>query len=97
MLREMEIALSDYDELELVVKDADNDSELQRRQIRELAGMGVDVLIISPVQPGPVTGIASEIYESGIPVIITDRKIESESYTAFIGGGEKKNGREGGV
>lgn len=97
MLREMEIALSDYDELELVVKDADNDSELQRRQIRELADMGVDVLIISPVQPGPVTGIASEIYESGIPVIITDRKIESESYTAFIGGDNYAIGCEAGL
>lgn len=97
MLREMQIALSDYDNLDLVVKDAGNDSEIQKRQIQELMDMDVDILIISPVQPEPVTDIAGKAYFAGIPTIITDRKIKSDNYTAYIGGDNYAIGKEAGI
>lgn len=97
MLREMQIALSDYDDLELVVKDAGNDSEVQKLQIQELMDIGVDILIISPVQPEPVTDIAGEAYFAGIPTIITDRKIKSDNFTVYIGGDNYGIGNEAGI
>lgn len=97
MLRELQIALSDYDDLELIVTDAGNDSELQIRQITDLIDKKVDILIISPVSPGPITEIAEKAYLSGIPTIITDRKILSDNYTAFIGGDNYSIGTEAGV
>lgn len=96
MLREMEIALSDYEDYELVVRDADNDCDRQNRQIEELIGMKPDVLIISPAEPQPITEMAERAYEAGIPTIITDRRINSDKYTAFIGGDNMSIGREAG-
>ena len=46
---------------------------------------GIDLLIVSPNESKPLTPVIEEVYRSGIPVILIDRKTESEQYTAFIG------------
>ena len=74
-----------HPEVELKIKRANNDSETQIRQIREMVSEGLDLLIVSPNESQPLTSIVEEIYKSGIPVILIDRKIESNQYTAFIG------------
>ena len=45
----------------------------------------VDVLIISPYQSEPITAVAEEAYRAGIPTIITDRKVNTDQYTSFVG------------
>lgn len=85
MVREMNIEASNYDNLEIVVKDAHSDNEMQIRQIRELIGRNVDVLIISPFQSAPITAVAEEAYRAGIPTIITDRKVNTDQYTTYVG------------
>lgn len=96
MVRDMQIELSNYDDLELVVLDAGNDSERQVGQVRELIARGVDVLVISPVESAPLTAVAEEAYDSGIPTIITDRKVETDKYTAFVGADNYKIGYQAG-
>ncbi len=86
MLRDAEIELSNYDNVQLVVRDANSSNAKQIEQIEELIAMGVDVLIISPFESEPITAIAEKAYRSGIPTIITDRRIQSDQYTTFIGG-----------
>ncbi len=86
MLRDAEIELSNYDDVELVIRDANSSNERQIEQIEELIAMKVDVLIISPFESEPITAIAEKAYAAGIPTIITDRRIESDHYTTFIGG-----------
>lgn len=85
MLQEAHIEALNYDSIEIIVKDANSDNDRQIAQIRELMEMGVDVLIISPFQSAPITPVAEEAYNAGIPTIITDRKIDSERYTTFVG------------
>ncbi|NIR52710.1 MAG: substrate-binding domain-containing protein, partial [candidate division Zixibacteria bacterium] len=41
--------------------------------------------IISPNEAKPLTAIVEEAYHKGIPVIVLDRKILSDSFTCFIG------------
>lgn len=85
MIQEARIEASNYDNVELIIKDADNDNNRQIEQIRELIDQKVDVLIISPYESAPITSVAEEAHRAGIPTIITDRKVNTDRYTAFVG------------
>lgn len=71
--------------MEIIIKDAQNNNETQIQQIRDLIRQKVDVLIISPYQSEPITAVAEEAYRAGIPTIITDRKVNTDQYTSFVG------------
>lgn len=81
----MRIEASNYDDVEIIIKDAQNNNETQIQQIRDLIRQKVDVLIISPYQSEPITAVAEEAYRAGIPTIITDRKVNTDQYTSFVG------------
>ncbi|MEX2564311.1 MAG: substrate-binding domain-containing protein [Cyclobacteriaceae bacterium] len=86
MEEEMSRELSFYPELSLIYKDAQGNSTLQIQQVRELVAEGIDLLIISPNESEPLTPIVEEVFQSGIPVIVVDRKISSNLFTTYIGG-----------
>lgn len=85
MINDMRIEASNYDDVEFIIKDAQNNNETQIQQIRDLIRQKVDVLIISPYQSEPITAVAEEAYRAGIPTIITDRKVNTDQYTSFVG------------
>lgn len=85
MINDMRIEASNYDDVEIIIKDAQNNNETQIQQIRDLIRQKVDVLIISPYQSEPITAVAEEAYRAGIPTIITDRKVNPDQYTSFVG------------
>ena len=93
---EMNIEVSNYDNIEIIVKDAEEDNQKQIQQIRELINKKVDVLIISPNEPNSITPIAVEAYRKGIPTIIADRKINSDEYTSYVGGDSYQIGKMAG-
>lgn len=84
MMIQMQAEAAKYPELSLEVSNAHNDTRLQIGQIREFIDAKVDLLIISPNESEPVTPIAVEAFDAGIPTIIWDRKIASERYTTCI-------------
>lgn len=67
MINDMRIEASNYDDVEIIIKDAQNNNETQIQQIRDLIRQKVDVLIISPYQSEPITAVAEEAYRAGIP------------------------------
>ena len=74
-----------HDDVELLIECA-NDSDL--RQIEQINGFidrGVDLIIVSPNQLATITPAIDRAYDSGIPVIVFDRKTDSKKYTAYIG------------
>ena len=93
MVLDMQTEIIAYPELRLVIKNADEDPELQAEQIRDFIKQKVDVLIISPVHSYAITPIAEEAYDAGIPTIILNRKINSSKYTASIGTDNYEIGR----
>lgn len=97
MVRDMQAAISEYDSLRLEVRDAADDPDKQVAQIRELIDAGVDVLVISPIDSQSVVGVVEEAYRKGIPTIVTDRKINSDKFTTFIGGDNYEIGRKAGA
>ena len=96
MDNEMQNELIYYPSMQLIMKDAQNSSTKQINDIKALLSEGIDLLIVSPNESEPLTKIVSEVYKKGIPVILIDRKIESEDYTAFLGGNNLEIGREAG-
>ena len=50
-------------------------------------------MIISANEAAPMTPIVEEAYQKGIPVILVDRKILSDKYTAYIGADNYEIGR----
>lgn len=96
MIREVRIEASNHDNIELVIRNADTNNKQQIEQIRELINMNVDILIISPNESEPLTPIAEEAYLAGIPTIITDRKVNTERYTTFVGASNYEIGKNAG-
>ncbi|WP_319232086.1 substrate-binding domain-containing protein [Draconibacterium orientale] len=93
MEAEMERELMFHNDLSLTIKQAFDDSNLQIQQINELVNSGIHLLIVSPYQIGPIQPVIEEVYKKGIPVILIDRKINSEHYTAYVGGDNYEIGK----
>jgi ribose transport system substrate-binding protein len=83
-------------ELRVIYKDAQNKSETQQAQVRELVDQGVNLIIISPKEAKPLTAPVRDAYKRGIPVIVLDRKVEGSDYSCFIGADNVKIGRAAG-
>mgnify|MGYP002233489180 CR=1 FL=1 len=67
------------------IRTAVDDNDRQAKDIRELIAEGVDLLIVAPNEATPITPVVEEAYNRGIPVIVVDRKILSDKYTAYVG------------
>jgi ribose transport system substrate-binding protein len=89
-------AAADHPELEVVFKDAQNDTLRQRDHVEEFIAAGVDLLIISPKEAAPLTPPVKKAYERGIPVIVLDRRVLGEDYSVFIGADNVKIGEAAG-
>ncbi len=89
-------AVDDYDDIEVIFKDAQNDTLKQVAQMEEFISAGVDLIIISPKEAAPLTPIVGQAYKKGIPVIVLDRRVTGDDYTCFIGADNKKIGKAAG-
>ena len=96
MNKDVEAAAAQHPELQVIYKDAQNNSETQQNQVREFKQLGVNLIIISPKEARPLTKPVAEAYKAGIPVIVLDRKVEGDQYTCFIGADNVQIGREAG-
>lgn len=71
-------------DVELRLYTAGDDSRRQVRDINRLVAQGVDLLVVSPNEDEAVRPAIERAYDKGIPVVIFDRRISSDKYTAFI-------------
>ncbi|WP_319481409.1 substrate-binding domain-containing protein [uncultured Draconibacterium sp.] len=97
MEAEMERELMFHDDIELIKRQAGDSTPLQVRQIKELLDVGVDLMIIAPNEIDALLPVIEKVYDSGIPVILIDRKINSPKYTAYIGGDNFDIGNTAGI
>lgn len=97
MLAEMKRELSFHDNIEFLFRNAEANSDLQITQIGELVDAGIDLLIVCPNEVQPLTPVIGKLYDSGIPVVVVDRRIDSKKYTAFIGASNYEVGQNAGI
>lgn len=93
MNSEMDRELIFHPELSLRFRHAQDNSQLQCAQIDSFIAEGVDLLVICPNEAEEVKPAVSRAYDAGIPVIISDRHVTGEKYTAFVGGDNYQVGR----
>lgn len=74
-----------YEELSVEILTSKDDSKQQCEDIKYFINQKVDLLIVAPNEAAPITPVVEEAFNKGIPVIMVDRKILSDHYTAFIG------------
>ncbi|MEZ3589699.1 MAG: substrate-binding domain-containing protein [Muribaculaceae bacterium] len=67
------------------IRSADDSNAKQIEDIRYFADNGFDIIIVSPNEAAALTPVIREVYEEGMPVVIFDRNINGDTYTARIG------------
>ena len=97
MNADIRAAAQAHPEIEVVFKDAQNDTLRQSAQIGEFVNSGVDVLIVSPKEAAPLTPPIADAYRRGVPVIVLDRKVLGKAFTQFIGADNRTIGRSAGL
>lgn len=83
---EMQRELLFHPGITLEVRSADDDNEIQKQDIDYFINKKVDLLVVSPNQADVLEEAVSRAYDKGIPVIVADRNVTGEKYTAFVGG-----------
>ena len=73
------------DSLIVKIVSSNDDSKKQTEQVNQFIDEGVDLLIVAPNQLGILSTAIDRAYDAGIPVVLYDRKSDSEKYTAFMG------------
>lgn len=90
---ELDIATYFNEGVSMLYASADDNAELQEKQINDMIEQGIDLLIVSPQQIGELATAVDRAYDKGIPVILFDRKTGSDKYTAFMGANNYEIGR----
>lgn len=83
-----------HEDILVEIRSADDNSSKQIDDIRYFRDNGFDILIVSPNEAAALTPVIKEIYDDGMPVIIFDRNIIGDSYTARIGVDDEQIGRQ---
>jgi ribose transport system substrate-binding protein len=96
MNAELEVEEQTHPNVTLLKQDAQNDAAMQKNEVETLDTQGIEALMISPKESGPLTPVISKIYKKGIPVILLDRGIDSEDYTTLVGADNVLIGKQAG-
>lgn len=83
-----------YDNVEVDIRTCYDDTERQIEDIDALLRSGIDALIVSPNEEAPLKETIERICDSGMPVILIDRKVPTGKYTAYVGADNYKAGQK---
>ncbi len=83
-----------HEDVELRFAAAYDSDERQVQQIDSLVSTGIDLLIVAPNQVATITPAIDRAFDKGIPVIVFERKTNSQKYTAFISADNYEMGRQ---
>lgn len=82
-----------HDDAVVEIRSADDSSAKQIEDINYFVENGFDIIIVSPNEAAALTPVIKEVYDKGVPVVIFDRNINGDSYTARIGVDDEGLGR----
>lgn len=80
-------------EVKIDIANAQDDSKRQIQQIDSLAASGVDLLVVAPNEYKPIAPAIIRAKQRGVPVVLFDRKANTNDFTAYIGGDNIEAGR----
>ena len=74
-----------YDNIDIEIRISDSNTDQQIADIRRFIEEGIDLLIVCPNEAMAITPVVEEAYRLGIPIIVADRKVQTDCYSAFVG------------
>jgi len=90
----MKAAAENKDKIsQLLITDAGHDDSKQVADIQDLVSRGVDLLIVSANTAQALDPAVTRVMESGIPVVMVDRRIESDNFVTFVTASDAITGR----
>lgn len=84
-----------HPEVRIIVADASDSLGKQIGDLEKFEGLGIDLLIVSPLESEAITPTVTRIFQS-IPVIVLNRSVANSDYTVFIGPDNARIGQEAG-
>ena len=88
---ERELLLHDGISMELIC--CHDNSQQQIEDIHYFIREKVDLIVVSPNEPEDVTPAVAEAFDAGIPVVVFDRQVLGDKYTAYVSGDNEGAGR----
>ena len=67
------------------IRSADDSSEKQIADLQYFVDQHFDAIIVAPNEADAITPIVQKIHDQGIPVVVFDRNIHGDTYTAYQG------------
>lgn len=92
MNEEMRRELLFHPDITIEIRNSEYDNTQQCADVEYFIDKGVDLLIVCPNEAEPLTPVVSKAYKSGIPVIVADREVIGNDYTATISGDNNQVG-----
>lgn len=84
MNREMAREMLFHEDSELEIRTANDNNDKQIEDIEYFINNDFDIIIVAPNEADAITNVVKKAYDAGIPVIIFDRRVRGDSYTAYI-------------
>lgn len=83
-----------YEGVEVEIRTAKDNNQNQIEDIEYFIDKKVDLLIVAPNEAAAITPVVEKAYRQGIPIVVVDRKILSDKYTAFVGADNYEIGKD---
>ena len=98
VVEELRHEASLYPDMEVDIRYHRNtDDEEQIDNISYFIDNKMDLMVVSAGNAALITPFVEKAYEENIPVIIFDQKIESDSYSSYVGGDNYRIGKDAGL
>jgi ribose transport system substrate-binding protein len=91
--KQLRMAAAKMPDVQLMIADGQDRTEKQVADVQAFIQQKVDVILLAPKESAGLSWVVDEAAAAGIPVIVLDRKVDSEKYTQFIGGDNLAIGR----
>ncbi len=93
MLQEaMEMQLKQYDNVKLIVNDAEGHADKQVAQLDAFVAQKVDAVIISPVDADALAAAVKTVVDAGIPVITCSADVTGDQGQVWVGSANENGG-----
>lgn len=73
------------------------DPNKQTNDIEDLISKKVSAIVMLPIESAAMTPVAKKVKDAGIPLIVVDRELESDDFTALVKGDNKGIGSHAGA
>lgn len=68
---------------DIIMMDASGDLKREEANVRDMIAMGIDILIFKPVDPVGSVPLIEELYDAGIPIVMTEMQANTTKYTTL--------------